>query len=180
MSHEIRTILSAAHYAAEKHAAQKRKGAAGEPYINHLIEVAHLVSTALAEPDANLIAAALLHDVVEDTGVTGDEVAERFGPDVAALVAEVTDDKSLPKAERKRLQVENAPRKSPRAQMIKLADKTSNLRALLASPPADWSVERKREYFLWAQRVVDGLSSPNPVLKAEFERIVARIDEVTG
>jgi guanosine-3',5'-bis(diphosphate) 3'-pyrophosphohydrolase len=164
-------VLKAAHFAAQKHAGQRRKGAAAEPYINHLLEAAELVASALAEPDTNLIIAALLHDTVEDTGTTKEELAETFGSDVADLVMEVTDDKSLPKAERKRLQVVHASQISVRAQAIKLADKISNLRAIVSSPPADWSVERKREYFDWAKRVVDGLSAPNQILKAEFERL---------
>ena len=180
MNHDLQAVLTAAQFAAEKHAAQRRKGAAAEPYVNHLIEVANLVARALTEPDPNLIAAALLHDVVEDTGVTADELLERFGRDVTDLVLEVTDDKSLPKEERKRLQVVNAPKKSVRAQAIKLADKISNLRSLLASPPASWSVERKREYFLWAGQVVAGLTAPNPILKEEFERTMERLDEVAG
>ena len=167
-------ILRAAWFAADKHADQRRKGATAEPYVNHLLEVAHLVADALTEPDTNLVIAALLHDVVEDVGVTNREVAEIFGDDVAALVAEVTDDKSLPKAERKRLQVVNAPKKSKRAQTIKLADKISNLRAILKSPPGGWSAERCKEYFRWAKQVVDGLSAPNPKLKAEFDRTYAR------
>jgi GTP diphosphokinase / guanosine-3',5'-bis(diphosphate) 3'-diphosphatase len=175
---EIQTILSAAHYAAQKHANQKRKGAAAEPYLNHLIEVAHLVSTALSEPDANLVAAALLHDVIEDAGVTSPELIERFGQDVAALIVEMTDDKSLPKEERKQLQIEHALKLSVRAQTIKLADKISNLRTILSSPPTNWSLERNRDFFAWAKRVVDGLSAPNPVLKAEFENTVKRLGEL--
>ena len=89
---------------------------------------------------------------------------------MAHLVAELTDDKSLPKEERKRLQVVNAPKKSPRAQVIKLADKISNMRAILSSPPVDWTEQRKAEYFQWAKQVVDGFTAPNPVLKAEFEK----------
>ena len=175
-TNQLAAILSAAHFAAEKHANQKRKGKAGEPYINHLLEVAQLISSALPEPDTNLVIAALLHDVIEDAGVTKGELVERFGSDVADLVAEVTDDKSLPKAERKRLQVENAPKKSVRAQAIKLANKISNLRAILSSPPADWNLERKKEYFAWAKRVVDGLTAPNPVLKKEFENTFQGFD----
>ena len=167
---QLNAILSAAHFAAEKHANQKRKGKAGEPYINHLLEVAQLISSALPDPDTNLLIAALLHDVIEDAGVTKDDLLHRFGADVADLVAEVTDDKSLPKLERKRLQVENAPRKSIRAQAIKLADKISNLRSILSSPPADWDFQRKKEYFAWAKKVVDGLASPDPMLKAEFDK----------
>ncbi len=172
----VQPILQAASFAARKHASQKRKGAAAEPYINHLLEVAEMVAGALREPDTNLVIAALLHDTVEDTGVTVDELRERFGADAASLVAEVTDDKSLPKAERKRLQVVNAPKKSVRAQVIKLADKISNLRSLLHSPPADWSLQRKREYFEWAKQVVDGLAAPNQKLKAEFERLYRKAD----
>jgi len=178
VNHEIQAILSAAQYAAEKHANQKRKGAAAEPYINHLIEVAHLVSTTLIDSDANLVIAALLHDVIEDAGVTSAELTERFGQDVAALVVEMTDDKSLPKEERKRLQIEHAPKLSVRAQTIKLADKISNLRSILFSPPPDWDYERKRQYFEWGKRVVDGLTAPSPILKAEFEKTVKRFVEV--
>ncbi len=173
---QLDAVLSAAHFAAEKHANQKRKGKAGEPYINHLIEVAQLISHAIPEPDPNLIIAALLHDTVEDVGVTKEHLAQRFGADVADLVAEVTDDKSLPKAERKRLQVENAPHKSVAAQQIKLADKISNLRAILASPPTDWDFQRQKEYFQWAKRVVDGLTAPNPLLKDEFDKTYMRFD----
>src|ERR1039458_9601382 len=151
----VPAVLKAAHFAAKKHAGQRRKGAAAEPYINHLLEVAELVASALAEPDTNLVIAALLHDTVEDTGVTKEVLVGTFGSDVADLVMEVTDDKSLPKAERKRLQIVHASQISVRAQVIKLADKISNVRAILSSPPADWNVQRKREYFEWAKRVVD-------------------------
>ena len=173
----VQAILNAANFAAEKHATQKRKGAATEPYVNHLLEVAHLVSTALSEPDTNLVIAALLHDVIEDSGVTKDEVAERFGTDVADLVAEVTDDKSLPKAERKSLQIVHAAKISVRAQAIKLADKISNLRGILNSPPTDWGFQRRREYFEWAKQVVDGLSTPNQILKAKFDATHAKFNK---
>ena len=174
----VQLVLDAALFAAEKHANQKRKGAAGEPYINHLLEVAQLVSMAITEPDTNLLMAALLHDVIEDTATTRVELIERLGQDVTALVLEVTDDKSLPKAERKRLQIEHAPKLSVRAQTIKLADKISNLRSILSSPPADWDYDRKRQYFEWGKRVVDALSQPNQVLKAEFERTHRLFEEV--
>jgi guanosine-3',5'-bis(diphosphate) 3'-pyrophosphohydrolase len=171
----VQEILKAAHFAASRHSDQRRKGAAAEPYVNHLLEVAELVSGALGAPDTNLVIAALLHDTIEDVDVTRDELVRIFGADVAGLVGEVTDDKSLPKAERKRLQIVNAPKKSVRAQVIKLADKISNLRAMLSSPPADWSVARRREYFEWAKQVVDALSAPNPLLKAEFERLYRQV-----
>ncbi len=176
--HQIQPILDAALFAAAKHASQKRKGANAEPYINHLIEVAQLVSMAVTEQDIHLVMAALLHDTIEDTGVTAAELVERFGHNVAALVVEMTDDKSLPKAERKRLQIEHAPKISERAQIVKLADKISNLRSILSSPPADWDYQRKRQYFAWGKQVVDALSAPNPALKAEFERTYNRFDEI--
>jgi guanosine-3',5'-bis(diphosphate) 3'-pyrophosphohydrolase len=122
--------------------------------------------------------AGFLHDTIEDTNVTRQELEQRFGKDVAALVVEVTDDKSLPKEQRKALQVQNAHKKSPRAQTLKLADKISNLRALLSTPPANWPVQRKREYFDWAREVVSRLTQPNPKLKAEFERTYARIHDL--
>jgi (p)ppGpp synthase/HD superfamily hydrolase len=170
----VERILAAAKFAAEKHAAQKRKGAAAEPYVNHLIEVALLIAGSSEPLDTHLVMAGLLHDTLEDTATTAAELQQAFGTDVAGLVAEVTDDKSLPKEVRKSLQVEHAPHMSVRAQVIKLADKISNLRSILASPPANWSTDRKREYFLWGQRVVSALSHPNPDLKAEFDRTFAQ------
>jgi guanosine-3',5'-bis(diphosphate) 3'-pyrophosphohydrolase len=173
----VQQILDAARFAAERHAQQRRKGAGAEPYINHLIEVAQLVAAAVPAPDANLVMAALLHDSTEDVGVTKEELIERFGSDVADLVIEMTDDQSLPKPERKQRQIDRAPHLSPRAQTIKLADKTSNLRSLLISPPANWDYQRRREYFEWAKRVVDALSAPNPILKAEFDRTYKRFEQ---
>jgi len=175
----IQAVLKAAHFASIKHVGQKRKGVAGEPYLNHLIEVAELVSRAITEPDTNLIAAALLHDTVEDTRTSHEELLREFGPDIAGLVAEVTDDKSLPKHERKRLQVEHAPHISARAQAVKIADKISNLRALLLTPPVDWDLRRKREYFAWAKSVVDACTAPNPVLKEEFAKTLQNVEALT-
>lgn len=171
----IQTILAAVNFAAQKHSNQHRSGAAAEPFVNHLVEVAELVAGALSELDTNLVIAALLHDSVEDAGVTIEELTQRFGTDVAELVDEVTDDKTLPKQERKRLQVVNAPLKSERAQMIKIADKISNLRSLHSSPPIGWDSERKTEYIRWAKQVVSGLAKPNPILLAEFDAVLDRL-----
>jgi len=175
---DLQRILKAAHFAAQHHVGQKRKGEAGEPYINHLIEVAELIGSSSTALDTNLVMAGFLHDVVEDTAVTPQELERLFGADVASLVMEVTDDKSLPKEMRKAMQVENAHKQSPRAQTLKIADKISNLRALLSSPPANWSAQRKLEYFEWAHAVVSRLTAPNPALKAEFDRTYARIGEL--
>ena len=172
---DAQRILAAARFAAEKHASQKRKGQAAEPYINHLIEVAELVAASSPALDTNLVVAAFLHDTIEDTGVTAQELERRFGSDVAALVLEATDDKSLPEETRKALQVENAPYKSERAQTLKLADKISNLRSLLVSPPANWTQERKREYCEWARQVVSGFTSPNRLLMVEFEKVYKQL-----
>lgn len=179
-SRMVHDVLRAAHFAARKHTEQRRKGAAAEPYINHLLEVAELVAGALSEPDTNLVIAALLHDSIEDAGVTREELVQAFGSDVEDLVLEVTDDKSLPRSERKRLQIVNAPKKSVRAQVIKLADKISNLHSMLASPPADWTIQRKRDYFEWAKQVVDGLTAPNLILKQEFERLYRQAGSLTS
>ena len=157
-------------FAARKHVHQRRKGELAEPYVNHLSDVARLLAEATEGTDIAVVIAGLLHDTIEDTDTTFAELAKEFGPEVAALVGEVTDDKALPKAERKRLQVETAPHKSPRARMIKLADKTSNLHSMIASPPKDWNSQRKREYIDWASRVVEGCRGVNRYLEQEFER----------
>jgi len=162
-------VARALDFAARKHRDQRRKGASAEPYINHPAEVARLVAEATGGRPLAVLLAALLHDTVEDTQTTLDELEREFGTDVAALVAEVTDDKRLPKAERKRLQVEHAGTRSSGAKLIKIADKTSNLRSLLESPPTDWDLQRRREYFEWAKRVVDGCRGVNRKLERAFD-----------
>ncbi len=159
-------ILQAASFAAAKHSGQRRKNASADPYINHPIEVADHLATVGGVTDEDILIAALLHDTVEDTDTTRGEIASLFGEKVASLVMECTDDKTLPKAERKRLQIANAPHKSPGAKQIKIADKTCNLRTLSDDPPADWTRERQKEYFQWAGKVVDGLLGQNEALDA--------------
>jgi (p)ppGpp synthase/HD superfamily hydrolase len=166
---EILLLTQAWNFSAQRHANQKRKGEAQEPYVNHLAEVAELVAMATKGQDANLVAAAVLHDTVEDTNTLPSELVSTFNVDVADLVGEVTDDKKLEKAERKKLQVEHAHSKSDRAKLIKLADKTSNLRALVKSPPVDWGVQRRREYLDWALEVAKGLRGVNTWLEAQFD-----------
>src|SRR6516164_2824151 len=152
------TVLRAADAAARWHVNQRRKGAAQEPYITHLLEVARLVGEATNGADHNLIVAALLHDTIEDQGVTREEIAAQFNDDVAALVVEVTDDKKLPKAERKRLQIEHAPKLAPRAKILKLAD---------------WPMQRRSDYVTWTTEVVRGLRGTSSLLEQEFDRAAA-------
>ena len=144
--------------------------------MNHLTEVAELVASATGGQDPDLVIAAVLHDTVEDTGTTSSELEQIFGADVAALVAEMTDDKSLPKQRRKALQIEHAAHASPRAQMIKMADKISNLRSLAASPPADWSRERTSDYGIWSNSVVAGCRQASPALAAQFDKAFVLLD----
>jgi (p)ppGpp synthase/HD superfamily hydrolase len=160
-------ILRAARHASLWHANQRRKGASREPYVNHLIEVAELVSTAGASED--VICAAFLHDAIEDQGISAAAIGSLFGADVAALVCEVTDDKSLPKAERKAFQIKIAPKLSLGAKFIRLADKISNVRSVELSPPIDWSAERRRDYVEFCSKVVAGLRGTNAMLEGLFE-----------
>ncbi len=156
-------------FAAHKHTDHRRKGVRGEPYVNHLVEVARLVAEATGGEDPLAIAAAVLHDTLEDTDATREELEECFGAEIASIVAEVTDDKRLTKKERKQHQVDAAPHASHRAQLVKLADKISNLRSMQTSPPADWTLERKIEYFKWAASVVAGLRGAHAGLEALFD-----------
>ena len=166
---DVSSLARAYNFAAVKHIAQRRKGEAAEPYMNHLTEVAELVAQATDGSDVEVVIAAVLHDTVEDTETTLGEIAAIFGQRVAALVAEVTDDKSLPKVDRKRLQIEHAAHASPGAKLIKLADKTSNLRAIAQSPPAGWPEERLAEYRAWAGEVVARCRGVNPWLESQFD-----------
>lgn len=167
----LAVVLRAAVFAGRVHAGHRRKGNAQEPYVNHVLEVAMILATHAAPPAA--VIAALLHDTVEDSDAdpeptTLDHIAEAFGAEVAGIVAEVSDDKALPKETRKALQVRHARKKSDAAKQVKLADKISNLRAIAASPPAGWDHGRRVEYVGWAGRVAAGLQGVNPALDALF------------
>lgn len=162
-------VLRATDAAAKWHVHQRRKGPAAEPYVNHLLEVATLVAEATNGTDPDAIVAALLHDAIEDQEVPQELLAKEFGTAVASLVLELTDDKSLEKSVRKRKQVDSAAHKSEAAKVIKLADKTSNLRALAASAPANWSVKRRLDYIAWAEEVASGLRGSNAWLEEQFD-----------
>ena len=166
---QIILLAKAWNFAAQKHAAQRRKGVAQEPYVNHLAEVAELVAVATDGTDANLVAAAVLHDTIEDTETTAGELAQGFNEDICRLVLEVTDDKSLAYQVRKDRQVSTAATKSDRAKVLKLADKTANLRSLAKSPPVDWDAAQRRQYLDWCNEVVAGLRGANRWLEAEFD-----------
>ena len=177
---DIPKILIAATFAADKHKQQRRKGSDADPYINHPLEVARILAEVGEVDDNDMIIAGLLHDTVEDTETTFEDIERKFGERIAGFVRELTDDKSLPKAERKRLQVEHAPHMTHEAKQIKLADKISNIRDVTSNPPADWSVERRREYIEWGERVVAGLRGSNPKLEKMFDSEVATAREKIG
>jgi guanosine-3',5'-bis(diphosphate) 3'-pyrophosphohydrolase len=170
---ETRLVTRAAYFAAQRHSDQRRKGPRQEPYINHLAEVAELLSEATEGDDAALVAAGFLHDTIEDTQTGVEELRTLFGTDVASLVMEVTDDKSLPKMERKRLQIVTAPKKSRRAKLLKIADATSNVRTLAVSPPAGWDTDRMLEYIVWAEQVIGHCRGLNSRLEQAFDAAVS-------
>ena len=163
-------LLEAVAFAAEKHRDQRRKDAEASPYINHPIALASLLKREGID-DVAVLCAALLHDTLEDTKTSFEELRERFGDAIASIVLEVTDDKRLAKADRKRRQVEHARAASPRAKLVKLADKICNVQDIVHAPPANWPVERKREYLRWAKEVVDELRGTHPALEAIFDGV---------
>lgn len=167
-------VLKALAFAAHKHRDQRRKDNNASPYINHPIALATVLCNEGGITDVNVLCVALLHDTIEDTETTPTELTELFGKTISDLVMEVTDDKSLPKAERKRLQIEHAANASYEAKLVKLADKISNLRDIANCPPADWDLKRKREYFDWAKKVVDQVRETNPVLEGIFDEIYTK------
>jgi (p)ppGpp synthase/HD superfamily hydrolase len=172
----IVSITRAMDFAAHKHATQRRKGIRAESYVIHLTEVARLLAEATDGADPGLVMAGMLHDTVEDTDTTPQELASTFGPEIASIVAEVTDDKSLDKQERRRLQIQTAPGKSLRARMLKIADKIANLRSIRESPPIGWTAHRKSEYVAWAREVVKACGQTNALLEAWFEVAAAALE----
>jgi guanosine-3',5'-bis(diphosphate) 3'-pyrophosphohydrolase len=170
---DVEKLLAAADYAAKKHRSQRRKGADADPYINHPLQVAAFLADVGGITDVEILTAALLHDVVEDTGTTPEEIEEIFGARVRGLVMEVTDDKSLPKAERKLKQIEHAPHLSDGAKQIKIADKFSNITDVINHPPHNWSDERRAEYIKWGKDVFAGLKGVNEKLDKAFEGLMS-------
>lgn len=167
---DMARLIDAVAFAAGKHSTQRRKDVDASPYINHPIAVASLLAVEGGVSDLATLQAAILHDTIEDTETSFEELVKRFGTEVADIVMEVTDDKALPKDERKQLQVTHAHKKSNSAALVKIADKTCNLRDMANSPPGGWSVDRRREYFDWAKNVVDALPLQGGVLAEAFDK----------
>jgi guanosine-3',5'-bis(diphosphate) 3'-pyrophosphohydrolase len=172
MDDSVGLILKAITFAAEKHKDQRRKDFRASPYINHPIRVTEILWGVGDVRDMTLLVSAVLHDTIEDTNTTHDEIRTQFGEDVLALVLEVTDDKTLPKDTRKQLQIEHAPHISKDAKSLKLADKICNVTDLVHAPPTVWTKKRKQEYLLWTERVVAGLRGTNPKLESRYDEIL--------
>ncbi len=179
-SQTIVALFRALHFAADKHRDQRRKGAEGSPYINHLIEVAEILVRVGGITDLVTLQAAILHDTLEDTQTTPEELEATFSLEVRCVVEEITDNTRLPKAERKRLQIEHAPHLSIRAKLVKLADKISNVRSIIQTPPAEWSLERKQEYLDWSAQVVEGCRGCKLALERAYDDILAEGKRVLG
>jgi len=173
-------ILKALRFSAEKHSDQRRKDAKSSPYINHPIQVAETLWEVGGVRDNALLVAALLHDTIEDTDATPEEIKRAFGEEVLGLVLEVTDDKSLPKQIRKQLQIENAAKKSLKAKLLKLADKLCNIHDLIHSPPSSWSLKRRQEYLAWSEKVVRGVRGTNKDLEARYDEVLKEGKQIFG
>ena len=173
-------LLQAVEFAADKHRDQRRKNAEASPYINHPIQVAELIVRVGGVEDLATLVAAVLHDTVEDTETSFEEIEQAFGLEVRDLVAEVTDDKSLEKNERKRRQVEHTSHMSKRAKVIKIADKTCNVRDIAMSPPKGWDMARRKEYLNWASRVIEGCRGNNEALERYYDETLARATKAMG
>ena len=174
MENSTHRLLRALAFAAEKHRFQKRKDSAGTPYINHPISVALTLTDIGGEDNPDLLIAAILHDTIEDTETTADEIELAFGNKVKDIVLEVTDDKTLPKEERKKLQVTMASKKSDAARKLKLADKICNVTDIIHHPPGDWSTDRKLNYLWWAEQVQEGLTGVNAALEKYLTEVIAQ------
>jgi len=174
----VALVLKAADFAARRHRGQTRKDEDRSPYINHPLRVAQLLSDVGEVHDMEVLAAALLHDTVEDTDTTPGDIADAFGQRVRDLVLEVSDEKHLSAGQRKQVQIDHAPTLSRGAVLIKLGDKTSNIRDIIDSPPRGWSLERRVRYLDWAEAVIDRCPPVNPALEALFWDTLAEARQV--
>lgn len=175
---DIGLFVAAVAFAAEKHRHQRRKDAHASPYINHPIALANVLVEEGDVHDPIVLCAAILHDTVEDTETTADELESAFGARIRSVVLEVTDDKNLDYKERKQQQIDHAPHLSQEAKLVKLADKICNVRDILAHPPSSWSLQRKQNYFDWSANVVAGLRGANARLEAAFDELYVRRAEL--
>lgn len=171
---EAGALLMAVEFAAEKHRNQRRKEVDASPYVNHPIRVASMIANIGGVNDICVLMAAILHDTVEDTCTPPEELERIFGAEVKRIVMEVTDDKSLPKDERKKLQIEHSPHISAPAKTVKLADKCANIIDVSENPPSDWSMERRSDYLAWAEKVVEGCRGINAALEAHFDTLLVK------
>ena len=167
-------LLRAIDFAARKHRLQRRKDPEASPYINHPIAVAMLVTEVGKVTDSATILAAVLHDTVEDTETTFEELEANFGRPVRDIVAELTDDKRLPKSVRKQLQIDHASSASLAAKTVKFADKICNVIDISETPPSDWDLTRRQEYLAWSEAVVAGCRGVNAGLEERFDEVVAQ------
>lgn len=171
---DLRILLKALTFAAYKHKDQRRRDVDASPYINHPISLADILCNEAHITDIETICGALLHDTVEDTETTAEELEQVFGKTIRDIVMDVTDDKTLPKAARKQAQIDHAAHISDKAKLIKLADKISNLRDVLNNAPTDWSLERRQQYFDWSCKVIDQVRGSHLELEALFDEIYAK------
>lgn len=173
-------FLHAIQFSAQKHRDQRRKDISRSPYINHPLDVVTLLWDVGRVRDATTLISAILHDTLEDTKTEPEEISELFGLDVLSVVQEVTDDKSLPKQVRKRLQIDHSPHLSYRAKLIKLSDKCCNLRDVIQSPPRLWSTERRQRYVKWTSDVINGIRGTNKELEAHYDNILENAKNSLG
>jgi guanosine-3',5'-bis(diphosphate) 3'-pyrophosphohydrolase len=174
MANETGLLVRALAFAAERHSRQRRKDVDASPYINHPIALANVLVNEAGIENVEVLAAAILHDTLEDTETTVADLDAAFGPRICRIVLEVSDDKGLPKAVRKQLQIDLAPQLSHEAKLVKLADKVCNLRDVATAPPVGWPLERRQEYFDWAKQVVDGMRGAHARLEAVFDAAYAQ------
>jgi (p)ppGpp synthase/HD superfamily hydrolase len=171
-------LLRTLSFAAAKHRDQRRKGNHQAPYINHPIEVATLVATIGGVQDVVVLQAAILHDTIEDTDTTPEEITREFGEEVCSLVLEMTDDMSMPSPERKQHQITRAAGLSSRAKIIKIADKIANVGDIARHPPPDWTLDRRRNYFDWTEKVIDQVRGANAALEASYDEVLRQAREL--
>ncbi len=174
----ISLLFKAISFASEKHKDQRRKDSGASPYINHPLAVAETLWRTGRVRDFVTIISGILHDTIEDTGTTPEELERNFGSEIRSVVEELTDDKNLPKQERKRLQIVNASHKTNRAKLIKLADKICNIQDIIASPPSDWSIDRKRAYIAWSREVVNQVRGTNAELEKYFDNLCSDAEKL--
>ncbi|EFO18322.1 hypothetical protein LOAG_10172 [Loa loa] len=168
----ISLIIEAVDLAARRHRQQRRKDAAQTPYVNHPIGVAYILTSEGQITDTTTIIAAILHDIVEHTKTTDEEIRKMFGDEIADIVKECTMVRSMKREARMKSELEKASKLSHKAKLVQLADKLNNIRDIERGTPLGWTKQHVTEYIIFAKDLLSKIRGIHGPLESALDDII--------